>query len=105
MEADIPKQYLRLGSRTLLEHSVLALMSDPRVERVLVVVAPADRHAALLSFSGRVMVAAVGGASRAESVRNGLLGLVAETDSRDRGLVHEAAETRRSARDFSRRMD
>ena len=40
METDIPKQYLRLGSRTLLEHSVLALMSDPRVERVLIVVAP-----------------------------------------------------------------
>jgi len=105
MEADIPKQYLRLGSRTLLEHSVLALMSDPRVERVLVVVAPADRHAASLSFSGRVMVAPVGGASRAESVRNGLLALVAEADSRDRVLVHDAARPCLSARDLSALID
>jgi 2-C-methyl-D-erythritol 4-phosphate cytidylyltransferase len=105
MEADIPKQYLRLGSRTLLEHSVLALMSDPRVERVLVVVAPADRHAASLSFSGRVMVAPVGGASRAESVRNGLLALVAEVDSSDRVLVHDAARPCLSARDLSALID
>jgi len=105
MEADIPKQYLRLGSRTLLEHSVLALMSDPRVERVLVVVAPADRHAASLSLPVGVTVAPVGGASRAESVRNGLLALAAEVDSGDRVLVHDAARPCLSARDLSALID
>jgi 2-C-methyl-D-erythritol 4-phosphate cytidylyltransferase len=105
METDIPKQYLRLGSRTLLEHSVLALMSDPRVERVLIVVALTDRRAATLSLPGAVSVAPVGGSSRAESVRNGLLALAGEVDPSDRVLVHDAARPCLSARDLSALID
>lgn len=105
MGVDIPKQYLRLGSRTLLEHSVRALMSDPRVERVLIVVAPADRHAAAVSFPSGVRLAPVGGASRAESVRNGLRALEDEVETDDRVLVHDAARPCLAARDLSALID
>jgi 2-C-methyl-D-erythritol 4-phosphate cytidylyltransferase len=105
MGADIPKQYLRLGSRTLLEHSVAALMSDARVERVLIVVSPSDRHAAALPFPRNVRVAPVGGASRAESVRNGLLALASEVEKDDRVLVHDAARPCLSAQDLSALID
>jgi 2-C-methyl-D-erythritol 4-phosphate cytidylyltransferase len=105
MGADIPKQYLRLGSRTLLEHSVAALMSDPRVERVLIVVSSSDRRAGDLPFPRSVRLAAVGGASRAESVRNGLLALASEVESDDRVLVHDAARPCLSPQDLSSLID
>jgi 2-C-methyl-D-erythritol 4-phosphate cytidylyltransferase len=105
MGADTPKQYLRLGSRTLLEHSVRALMSDARVARVLVVVAAGDAHAAAVPFPGGVRVAAVGGASRAESVLNGLRALAGELEAGDRVLVHDAARPCLSAQDLSALID
>jgi 2-C-methyl-D-erythritol 4-phosphate cytidylyltransferase len=105
MGADAPKQYLRLGSRTLLEHSVAALMSDPRVERVLIVVAAHDRQASQLPLPGGASVAAVGGASRAESVRNGLRVLAQQAREDDRVLVHDAARPCLSARDLAALID
>jgi 2-C-methyl-D-erythritol 4-phosphate cytidylyltransferase len=105
MGADLPKQYLRLGSRTLLEHSVRALMSDPRVSRVWVVVSPQDPLARTLSFPPGVTVTPVGGSSRAESVRNGLRALAAELQSSDRVLVHDAARPCLSAQDLTALID
>jgi len=105
MGADMPKQYLRLGSRTLLEHSVNALMSDRRVARVWVVVSPQDPLARQQSFPPGVTVAAVGGSSRAESVRNGLRVLAGEVDTRDRVLVHDAARPCLSAQDLAALID
>lgn len=105
MGTDVPKQYLRLGSRTLLEHSVAALTSDPRVARVLIVVSSKDRLAAELPFPDSVRLAPVGGASRAESVRNGLRALASEVTDEDRVLVHDAARPCLSAQDLSGLID
>ncbi|HEX4586258.1 MAG TPA: 2-C-methyl-D-erythritol 4-phosphate cytidylyltransferase [Burkholderiaceae bacterium] len=105
MGVDIPKQYLRLGSLTLLEHSVRALMSDRRVGQVLIVVAAADRHAAALSFPSGVTVAPVGGSCRAETVRNGLRVLADRIGAADRVLVHDAARPCLSATDLSSLID
>jgi 2-C-methyl-D-erythritol 4-phosphate cytidylyltransferase len=89
MGADRPKQYLSLAGRTLLEWSVQALLADPRVEQVTVVTAPGDDRARALALPARVTFAGAGGASRAESVRNGLRALAARED--DFVLVHDAA--------------
>ena len=105
MGADAPKQYMRLGSRTLLEHSVAALMADPRVEQVLIVVAPDDRQAGQLTLPAAAMLAAVGGASRAESVRNGLRVLAQQAREHDRVLVHDAARPCLSAQDLAALID
>jgi len=105
MGSDTPKQYQRIGRCTLLEHSVRALMSDPRVARVLIVVAPADPHAAALALPSGVRLAPVGGSSRAESVRNGLRALAGEIDLDDRVLVHDAARPCLSARDLTALID
>ena len=105
MAADIPKQYLRLGTRTLLEHSLAALMSDTRVQQVLIVVAAADRHATALKLPRGVRIASVGGASRGESVRNGLRVLAADVGDDDRVLVHDAARPCLSARDLAALID
>jgi 2-C-methyl-D-erythritol 4-phosphate cytidylyltransferase len=87
-----PKQYLRLGDRSILQHAIDALSADPRVERVFVVVAPTDTAwQSLAAVAPRAEFLAVGGASRAESVRNGLAALVGRVADDDRVLVHDAA--------------
>jgi 2-C-methyl-D-erythritol 4-phosphate cytidylyltransferase len=89
---DVPKQYLTLGDRTMLEHSIAAMLSDARVDAVFVVVAPTDtRWPEFRLDDERVEFLPVGGASRAESVRNGLIAIAARTDDDDRVLVHDAA--------------
>jgi 2-C-methyl-D-erythritol 4-phosphate cytidylyltransferase len=92
VDGEVPKQYLRLGERTMLEHSIDALLSDGRIDRVFIVVAPADTRWQRLNVDHeRVEFLPVGGATRAESVRNGLIAIAARTADDDRVLVHDAA--------------
>jgi 2-C-methyl-D-erythritol 4-phosphate cytidylyltransferase len=98
-----PKQYLRLGGRTLLELAAEALVLDARLERVLVVVAPGDEAWRGLAFAPRVQVVTAGGATRAETVRNGLARLHAAAD--DWVLVHDAARPCLSAEDLAALID
>lgn len=105
MGADVPKQYLRLGSCTLLEHSVRALMSDPRVARVAVVVSRSDLRAAQLALPDQVKLLPVGGSSRAHSVLHGLRALSDEIEADDRVLVHDAARPCLEAQDLSALID
>jgi 2-C-methyl-D-erythritol 4-phosphate cytidylyltransferase len=91
MGGEVPKQYAPLAGRTMLEHAIDALLADARVERVLVVVAPDDVRHRSLSCGARVEFVAAGGASRAESVRNGLARLAMRASADDWVLVHDAA--------------
>jgi 2-C-methyl-D-erythritol 4-phosphate cytidylyltransferase len=101
-----PKQYLRLGSRTMLEHSIAAMLAEARIDRLFVVVAPGDTRWPRLAFDDdRVEFLPVGGASRAESVRNGLIAIAARTDDDDRVLVHDAARPCLTAEQLRRLID
>lgn len=94
MGADRPKQYLQLGAHTLLERSVRSLLADARVARVLVVVAPDDAYVSTLRLPACCAVLAAGGATRAQTVRNGLRGLQTMAQGAagsDWVLVHDAA--------------
>lgn len=87
-----PKQYLPLGRKSMLEHSIDALLTDARIEHVFVVVAQSDeRWSALRVDAARVEFLPVGGGSRAESVRNGLFAVAGRYEDDDRVLVHDAA--------------
>ena len=87
-----PKQYLPLGGKSMLEHAIDALLTDARIERVFVIVAPTDtRWSSLRADAERVEFLPVGGGSRAESVRNGLIAIAGRCDDDDRVLVHDAA--------------
>jgi 2-C-methyl-D-erythritol 4-phosphate cytidylyltransferase/2-C-methyl-D-erythritol 4-phosphate cytidylyltransferase/2-C-methyl-D-erythritol 2,4-cyclodiphosphate synthase len=84
-----PKQYERLEGRMLVEHTLSALRSVPGLLDILVVVAPGDT---LMPAGEAWRVGACGGASRAESVRNGLADLRAHgARDDDWVLVHDAA--------------
>lgn len=86
----MPKQYQPLAGQPLVLHTLAALQAVPRVTRCLVVVAPGD-----LCLNGQLtpaQLASCGGATRAESVFNGLQALLAQGAAPDDWvLVHDAA--------------
>jgi len=96
-----PKQYAPLLGATVIEWSLRALMQEPRIEKVVVAVAADDmRWPALAAAIGRPsdavgvrtkLLHAVGGASRQESVLNGLRALQTRASPDDWVLVHDAA--------------
>lgn len=96
MAAGSPKQYLTIGAKPMLRHTVDAFLSSPLIAHTYVVVSADDPFIdAVLPDAkeegGRVTVLRHGGATRMESIRNGLhtLGDVLGPD--DRVLVHDAA--------------
>lgn len=90
-----PKQYHPVAGKAVVAHTLAALGAVPRLDATLVVLSPQDtqfeQHAP--GFEGeRGWVARVGGASRAESVANGLDELLARgAQPHDWVLVHDAA--------------
>jgi 2-C-methyl-D-erythritol 4-phosphate cytidylyltransferase len=88
-----PKQYQPIAGRPMLWHSIRAVACDP-VELVFVVLSPGDEafaRADWSAFGDRVQPLYCGGATRAESVHNGLLAAMDVVDPGDWMLVHDAA--------------
>ena len=86
----VPKQYQPVAGVPMVRHTLAAFLAVARIARVLVVVAPGDDT--LQAPDAAYSIAACGGATRAQSVFNGLAAL------RDQGagaddwvLVHDAA--------------
>lgn len=91
MGLDRPKQYMLLGARTMLAHTVSAVAAVERVDDVVVVVSPEDAYIdeAMRDFPAKARVLRVGGATRAETVANGLAAAGWASDVWV--LVHDAA--------------
>lgn len=92
MGSDIPKQYLTLAGRTVLEHSLAALDTISDLAGLMVVTAPDDQHWPRLQPILRTpLVIASGGSERADSVANALAQLAPGAAPDDWVLVHDAA--------------
>lgn len=94
MAAGRPKQYLPLCGRPVLYHALAVLAAEPRIERVVVVLAPQDTHWAQYDWSelgDKVEPVLTGGASRAASVLAGLRHLSEVARESDWVLVHDGA--------------
>jgi 2-C-methyl-D-erythritol 4-phosphate cytidylyltransferase/2-C-methyl-D-erythritol 2,4-cyclodiphosphate synthase len=87
----LPKQYAPLAGATVLECSLRPLLSEPRIEGVVVVVAPGDAHWREHAPRSPKLLTALGGASRQESVLAGLKMLREHAAPEDWVLVHDAA--------------
>ncbi|MEX9252555.1 2-C-methyl-D-erythritol 4-phosphate cytidylyltransferase [Pseudenterobacter timonensis] len=88
MQTECPKQYLSIGDKTILEHSVAALLAHPRVSRVVIAISPGDARFAALPLASHPQIVVVdGGAERAESVMAGLQA----AEGASWVLVHDAA--------------
>ena len=87
---EVPKQYLPLGGRAVLRHSVETFLRHPAISGVRTVISPEHRALYDSAVAGLPILPPVaGGASRQDSVRNGLESL-AELQP-DRVLIHDAA--------------
>lgn len=103
MGAEVPKQYLPLGSRTVLEHTLDALYSEPRIQGVCVVHGVEDPYWSTLNLHPpRQLFEAPGGAERSDSVLNGILNLLKQAAPDDWVLVHDAARPCLRTEDISR---
>lgn len=103
MGADVPKQYLRLNGKTVLEHTLGRLLEHSRISGVVVAVATGDRQFAALPVAGQV-IRADGGDERADSVLSALDRIPgAEPD--DWVLVHDAVRPCLAASDLDRLID
>jgi len=93
MLGEAPKQFQPLAGKPLLWHALRAL-DIPPIEMIFVVLAKDDRQFRAhdwSAFNGRIQPLYCGGATRAESVHNGLIAAMAGIDADDWVLVHDAA--------------
>lgn len=94
MGGEIPKQYLPLLGRPLIHHTLATLCAVPAIAHVFVVIAADDgewyRHD-WSALAPRLTVLRCGGASRANSVANGLAAVAGRVAAEDWMLVHDAA--------------
>jgi len=88
-----PKQYQPLAGQPLVMHTVQALAQLPQIATGWIVLSPDDDFAwPTSSWPERFVRLPCGGASRAESVFNGLTAMLAKgVDGQDWVLVHDAA--------------
>ena len=94
----LPKQYMPLNGEAMLVHTVRAFLAVPRIAMVQVVLSPDDAwdrgdgaRAIREAGGARLEFAAVGGATRAQSVVAGLAALADRAGDDDWVLVHDAA--------------
>lgn len=96
MAAGSPKQYLPIGAKPMLRHTVDAFLSSPLIAHTYVVVSADDPFIDSVlpdasDRASRVTVLRCGGATRMESIRNGLHAVRAALADTDHVLVHDAA--------------
>jgi len=87
---DIPKQYCQLGSRPVLHRTISVFLSHPRISGVRVLIHPDDHDLYDSAIQGLEILPPIqGGATRQDSVRNGLESL--KPFSPESVLIHDAA--------------
>ena len=92
MGGHIPKQFLSLGGRPILTHSLLVLQASPVIHEIILAVPQAERqycldHIVATGEFGKVTKVVAGGAQRQDSVRHALGEVSEETEI---VLVHDA---------------
>ncbi len=90
MQNELPKQYLIVNGKPIIEHTIAVFLANSEVHGLMVCLPPDDqRFNKLASFKSHRVATTSGGDSRAKSVLNGLRAL--DADSLDWVLVHDAA--------------
>lgn len=96
MGGEQPKQYLQLAGKPMLRHVLDTFSASPAIRHTFVVVSAGDGYIENLisdmpQAERRVTVLYKGGATRRESVLNGLRAIREQVDDADWMLVHDAA--------------
>ncbi|MBI2319117.1 MAG: 2-C-methyl-D-erythritol 4-phosphate cytidylyltransferase [Betaproteobacteria bacterium] len=91
---ETPKQYRLLAGKPMLHHAVRSLLAAAEIDTVFVVLAAGDvlfRTHDWSEFGARLAPLYCGGASRRDSVLNGVIAAASAVDADDWLLVHDAA--------------
>jgi len=92
MGAAIPKQYLELAGRPVIDHTLERLLLHPRIDGAYVALGSEDAWWPQSEFAGHPdLVRVEGGAQRCDSVLNALDALAQHAAADDWVLVHDAA--------------
>nr|WP_255306582.1 2-C-methyl-D-erythritol 4-phosphate cytidylyltransferase [Gilliamella apicola] len=102
MNNHIPKQYIKIGSMTIIEHTLAKLVTHPKIDTVMVVINSNDDMFNKLAIASHPKIKVTyGGETRADSVLAGLMLL----DANDWALVHDAARPCVAMDDISRLIE
>jgi len=104
----VPKQYHDIAGRPMLLRAVEALLAAPEIETLFVVLAPGDerfRRIDLGALAARVEPLYCGGATRRDTVLNGLVAASSLLEPEDWVLVHDAARPCLAQADLRRLID
>ena len=89
MQANKPKQYLKILDKTILEHTLSVILSHPAINHVILAVGKNDPYLSEITlFPHQNITLVEGGETRAESVLNGLNAI---KNDQAWVLVHDAA--------------
>ena len=106
MGGGVPKQYLPLGGRTVIEHTLSVLVEHPQIAGLWVALGAEDGYWPATGFAAHPAVTRVtGGAERVHSVRNALAAMADRADVNDWVLVHDAARPCLRRADLDRLLD
>ena len=106
MGADIPKQYLPLAGRKVIDHAVERLLLHPAIDGLYIALAADDHYWFDTEFAGHPDVVRVaGGQQRADSVLAALTKLQDRADDHDWVLVHDGARPCVRRSDVSKLID
>ena len=106
MQTDIPKQYLTLNDKTVLEHTIKIFKSAEFISEIIVAVSKDDEYWPGLELNTDKRIQTVeGGEERCHSVLNALIFLLDKAQTDDWVLVHDAARPCLRARDLNLLID
>lgn len=91
MQIDLPKQYIFINGKTILEITLTTLLRYEKFEKYVVVINEQDEYWPTLQFNTPHLLTVLGGKERCHSVFNGLLALKSIAKKNDWILVHDAA--------------
>ena len=91
MAGDGPKQYMQVGGKPMLRHTLDAFLSSQLIHHIYVVVSPADGQIDAVLPAHGATVLRCGGATRMDSIQNALRQLAEVIEPLDWVLVHDAA--------------
>ena len=92
MQSELPKQYLQLLGKTVLEHTLSKLLAQPQLQKIVVVVQANDQLWQSLDIFKNTRIEVVeGGVERCHSVLNGVQFLAKHGAASDWVLVHDVA--------------
>jgi 2-C-methyl-D-erythritol 4-phosphate cytidylyltransferase len=102
MNSELPKQYIKINAKTILEHTLETLLNFDMIQAVFVVIHPEDTIFAALDVSQHhKLTKVIGGNERVDSVLAGLQ--AAASNGKDAWvLVHDAARPMIRHQDITR---